>query len=107
MGITPSFQVGKPGSSPGVRSLALLAQWILRLSTEQENGEFESPRGYMDNRLPVRFLNYPGDVRGILNEGRKGPTMFNEWVYPVTASYDPKTNKTRVGFSYIAPAQDE
>lgn len=58
----------------------------------------------MAQNLPVRFLNYPGDARGILDEGAKGPSTMNELLYPVTAEYDEKADTTRVGFSYIAPA---
>lgn len=58
----------------------------------------------MAQNIPVCFLNYPGDVsETILKEGPKGPSTMNELLYPVTAEYDPETDKTRVGLSYIAP----
>jgi hypothetical protein len=59
----------------------------------------------MTVRKPVQFATYKGDVRSILADGRKGPNTIGEWLYPVTADYDPETNRTRVGFSYIAPEQ--
>lgn len=36
----------------------------------------------------------------------KGPNTIGEALWPVTADYDPETNKTRVGFSYIAPPDE-
>lgn len=56
-----------------------------------------------DDRQPARHATYPGDVTHIVTDGAKGPTTFGEAVYPVTADYDPETNKTRVGFSYLTP----
>lgn len=57
----------------------------------------------MSARLPVQWATYPGDCRGILNEGPKGPNTLGEPLYPVTADYDADAGTTRVGFSYIAP----
>ena len=59
-----------------------------------------------DTRKPTSFLNYKGDVRGILRDTnlRLGPNVLGEWLYPVTAEYDAETNRTRVGVSLIAPA---
>lgn len=57
-----------------------------------------------DDRQPTRWANYIGDARGILAEGPKGPTTFGEAMYPVTADYDAEANRTRVGFSYLAPS---
>ena len=54
-------------------------------------------------REPVQFANYRGRLTNILTDGPKGPNTLGELLYPVTADYDPETNKTRVGFSYIAP----
>ena len=56
-----------------------------------------------DTREAVRWATYPGDVRHILSEGPFGPTTMGEAVWPVTADYDATANKTRVGFSYLAP----
>lgn len=53
---------------------------------------------------PVDFANYKGDVRGILKEGRKGPNTLGEWLWPVSADYDPETDTTRVGFSLMEPS---
>ena len=58
----------------------------------------------MSERKPVRWATYNGDQRGILTDGAKGPNTLGELLWPVTADYDAETNKTRVGFSYIAPA---
>ena len=55
----------------------------------------------MADREPVRWATYPGDCRGILAEGPKGPNTLGEPLWPVTADFDGE--KTRVGFSYIAP----
>lgn len=55
----------------------------------------------MDERRAVRWATYRGDCRGILTEGPKGPNTIGELLYPVTAEFDGE--KTRVGFSYIAP----
>lgn len=57
----------------------------------------------MAERKPIGFATYNGDCRGILNEGPKGPNDMGELMWPVTAEYDAETNKTRVGFSLIAP----
>lgn len=56
------------------------------------------------SREAVRWANYPGDARGILTEGPKGPTTMGEAMWPVTAEYDAEADKTRVGFSYVAPS---
>lgn len=58
-----------------------------------------------DDRKPVQFANYKGDTRNILNEYAKGPNTIGELLYPVTAEYDAETDHTRVGFSYIVPAE--
>lgn len=57
----------------------------------------------MPDREPVCWATYPGDCRAILTEGAKGPNTMGELLWPITADYDPKTNRTRVGFSYIGP----
>ena len=57
----------------------------------------------MSERRPTGFATYRGDVRGILNEGPKGPNYMGELMWPVTADYDAETNRTRVGFSLVAP----
>lgn len=59
----------------------------------------------MAQNLPVCFMNYPGDTRGILTEGPKGPDTIGQMLYPVTAEHDEQNNTTRVGFSYIAPPE--
>lgn len=56
-----------------------------------------------DTRQAVRWATYPGDARNILTEGPKGPNTIGEALWPVTAEFDPEANKTRVGFSYVAP----
>lgn len=57
----------------------------------------------IDTRVAIGHMNYPGDVRGILDEGPKGPNYLGEHMYPVDAVYDAEANRTRVGFSLIAP----
>lgn len=59
-----------------------------------------------DTRAPVQWCTYPGDARGILTDGPKGPNTLGEMLYPVAAEYDPETGKTRVGWSYIAPVTE-
>lgn len=61
----------------------------------------------MTTRKPVRFATYNGDMTGILTEGVKGPNVMGEPLYPVTAEYDAVSDKTRVGFSFIAPGPEE
>lgn len=56
-----------------------------------------------DTRQATGWANYPGDCRGILTEGPKGPNYMGEVVWPVTAEYDAETDRTRVGFSLQAP----
>jgi hypothetical protein len=55
------------------------------------------------DRTPVRWATYPGDCRGILDEGAKRPNTIGELLYPVTADFDGE--HTRVGFSYMTPAE--
>ena len=60
-------------------------------------------------RRPVTWLNYPGDVTGgvvelIDHRVPMGPDTIGEWLWPVSASYDVATDRTRVGFSYLPPA---
>lgn len=62
----------------------------------------------MSARLPIGFANYRGDVTEAIardvESGRPfGPNYMGELMWPVSADYDTATNKTRVGFSYIAP----
>lgn len=53
-------------------------------------------------RLPVTHLNYPGNI-ALDPDSKVGPGTLGEYLYPVAASYDPEADRTRVGFSYIAP----
>lgn len=53
-------------------------------------------------RKPVRWATYRGDCTGILSEGPKGPNTMGELLWPVSATYDPESRTTRVGFSYVA-----
>lgn len=59
----------------------------------------------IDVRQPTGFANFRGDQRQILGEGAKGPSYTGEYLWPVTAEYDPETDRTRVGFSLIPPAE--
>lgn len=54
-------------------------------------------------RPPVRWLNYPGDRTRIDHGTPLGPNTLGEWLWPVEAAYDPVTDRTRVGLSYIPP----
>lgn len=60
----------------------------------------------VETRKPLTWLNYPRNVLGaievlIADGGSIGPA--SEPIYPVTATYDEKDNRTRVGFSYLPP----
>lgn len=62
----------------------------------------------MTARRPVGVANYPGDVtegiRADIDSGRPfGPTYTGELVWPVAAKYDAEADRTRVGFTYLAP----
>jgi len=56
----------------------------------------------VQQREPVRWLNYHDDV-DVDFASPMGPNTMGERLWPVTSSYDPKTNVTRVGLSYVAP----
>lgn len=61
-----------------------------------------------ETRQPTGWANYRGNVlAGVtrdIDSGRpKGPNYMGELMWPVEATYDPETDKTRVGFSYMAP----
>jgi len=47
----------------------------------------------------TRFATYPGDVTHIIGEV-KGPNTLGEPLTAVSAEYDAKTDKTRVGFTF-------
>lgn len=50
---------------------------------------------------PQQFATYNGDARHMAEERRMvGPNTLGEFLVAVTADYDEKTNKTRVGFAY-------
>jgi hypothetical protein len=51
------------------------------------------------NRTPVRWLNYPSDVRGMVGQV-VGPNTMGEYLTAVTEDYDEATNVTRVGFVF-------
>jgi hypothetical protein len=55
---------------------------------------------------PVRWATYPGNVVHIIGEV-KGPNLLGESLTAVTATYDPGTNRTRVGFTFqrVEPEQ--
>jgi hypothetical protein len=61
-----------------------------------------------EQRRPVGWATYVGNQVGYFSrrmaERRPmGPNMLREWLWPVVATYDPATHRTRVGFSLIAP----
>lgn len=64
----------------------------------------------------MRYATYPGDVTAILTEetvlsrffGGKpvfGPNTFGEFLRATEATYNPKTDTTRVGFTYTQPEE--
>lgn len=60
-------------------------------------------------RPATTWANYPGDVTAAVaelidNETPMGPNTIGEWLWPVSASFDPALKRTRVGFSYLMPA---
>ena len=52
-----------------------------------------------ETRKPIRFANYPGDVRHIVGE-IKGPNLLREHLTAVDAQYDAVADMTRVGFAF-------
>lgn len=63
---------------------------------------------FITPRPVAGFANYPGDVVEAISldaiNGRPfGPNYMGEKMWPVSADYDAATNKTRVGFSLVAP----
>ena len=58
-----------------------------------------------DTREATGFATYKGDVRSILNDPPKGRSYMGEYWFPLTAEYDPETNKTRVGFTLEMPPE--
>lgn len=58
----------------------------------------------MTVRLPIGHITYPNDHTHLAGrEEPMGPNYMGEHMWPVTADYDPETNRTRVGFSLIQP----
>lgn len=60
-----------------------------------------------DTRRPTAgVLHYKGDLTKSFNMDKPyGPKdITREMIWPVTIAYDPKENRTTVGFSYQAPA---
>ena len=57
-------------------------------------------------REPVTWLNYSGRVQ-INPLAPMGPNAIGELLWPVLAEYDAKTDRTRVGLSYVAPGEDD
>lgn len=62
-----------------------------------------------DDRKAVENLNYNGELKDIDPRRPLGPNTLGEWLWPVETEYDPQTNRTRLGLSFIAPppADDE
>ena len=57
-----------------------------------------------DTRKPTSFLNYRGDLTESFDMGRAyGPNLLGEMLHPVTAEYDADADRTRIGFSLLAP----
>lgn len=64
----------------------------------------------IDTRRPIGHANYQRDVtadiqRHITEGTALGPNHMGEYMWPVTAVFDPATGVTRVGFTLI-PAPD-
>lgn len=52
----------------------------------------------------VAWLNYSGDTTAALDVGdRMGPNTIGEYLWVVSASYDPTADRTRVGLTYLNP----
>jgi hypothetical protein len=54
-------------------------------------------------RPAVRWLAFTGDWTCIDGGRPLGPSLLGELLWPVEATYDAATDRTRVGLSYIAP----
>lgn len=59
----------------------------------------------MNDRKPrAGHANYPGAAEHMV--GRVyGPNALGEWLTAVTTTYNPATNKSRVGFDFANPAE--
>ncbi len=53
----------------------------------------------LDERQPLRFANYNGDVRHMLGEIH-GPNALGEYMVAVEVTFDDKKNKSRTGFAF-------
>lgn len=57
-------------------------------------------------RPATAWLNYPGDVRPVDQSRPLGPTYEGAYLlWPVDAEYDAESDRTRVGFSLLPPAE--
>lgn len=61
-----------------------------------------------DGRVAAGRINYPGNVtagiaRDIATGIPYGPNYMGELMWPVDATYDPDTDRTRVGLTFLAP----
>lgn len=62
----------------------------------------------MDKPKAVRWLNYPGDTRHMVEAERGeqvGPNTLGEYWVAVEATYDEAAGKTRVGFALHRPSK--
>ena len=55
------------------------------------------------DRPALQHATYRGDVTHMVGQP-VGPTMENDFLTAVEATFDPETNTTRVGFAYGLPA---
>lgn len=49
------------------------------------------------------FLNYKGDRSNMQHPQAMGPNTLGEVLYTVSAEYDPETDRTRVGLTWVKP----
>ena len=59
-----------------------------------------------NNRTAVRFASYRGRVE-IDPTCPMGPNTLGEALWPVEATYDAESDRTRVGFSFLAPKPED
>lgn len=69
-------------------------EWVARQVDKADDGTV--------TRKPLFWCTYTGDVTNGVREPA-GPNTMGELLWPVVASYDPESGKTRVGWSLIPP----
>ena len=62
-----------------------------------------NPLGVRPMQTPFGVMAFPNGMLGPVATGR-GPNTIREYLWPVRAEYDDETDRTRVSWSYVAPA---